>query len=238
MKNHGFLFSSVTSSFLCAFVFQRKPLQKQTIICVTDDGRFFQHRETEDTEVTENFSSSDQKPKKFSSPCDLLFPPSLCGQRKQCLPALKIKFLVFSEFLRQDPALMKFSELTLGQTASNTIRVTPEMIAGFGEVTGDHNPLHFDPEYAEPRFGGVIAHGVLLVGYFSALLATQLPGPGSVARSLNVRFKSPARPGDEVRIEVTIVKLEPRIRKVTLDGRACIGDRVVLTISAETLLEE
>jgi len=133
---------------------------------------------------------------------------------------------------------MKFSELALGQTASQTIRITPEMIAGFAEVTGDHNPLHTDPAYAEPRFGGIIAHGVLLVGFFSALLATQLPGPGAVARALNVRFKAPARPGDEIRIEVKIIELVPRIRKAVVEGRAYHGERVLLHITAETLLEE
>ncbi|MCF7733104.1 MAG: MaoC family dehydratase [Akkermansiaceae bacterium] len=133
---------------------------------------------------------------------------------------------------------MKFSELALGQTASQTIHITPEMVAGFADVTGDHNPLHTDPVYAEPRFGGIIAHGVLLVGFFSALLATQLPGPGAVARALSVRFKAPARPGDDVRIEVKIVGLVPRIRKAMLEGRAFIGDRVLLTITAESLLEE
>jgi 3-hydroxybutyryl-CoA dehydratase len=133
---------------------------------------------------------------------------------------------------------MKFSELAIGQTASQTIHITPEMVAAFADVTGDHNPLHTDPAYAEPRFGGVIAHGVLLVGFFSALLATQLPGPGAVARSLNVRFKAPARPGDDIRIEVKIVELVPRIRKAVLEGRAYVGDRVLLQISAETLSEE
>ena len=133
---------------------------------------------------------------------------------------------------------MKFSELVLGQTASQTIHLTPEMVASFAELTGDHNPLHTDPAYAEPRFGGIIAHGVLLLGFFSALLATQLPGPGAVARTMSVRFKAPARPGDDVRIEVKIVELIPRIRKVVLDGRAYVGDRVLLQISAETLLEE
>jgi 3-hydroxybutyryl-CoA dehydratase len=133
---------------------------------------------------------------------------------------------------------MKFSQLALGQTASQTIRVTADMLAAFADVTGDHNPLHTDPAYAAPRFGGVIAHGVLLVGFFSALLATQLPGPGAVARSLRVRFKAPARPGDDVRIEVKIIGLVPRIRKVVLEGRAFVGDRVLLTISAESLLDE
>jgi 3-hydroxybutyryl-CoA dehydratase len=133
---------------------------------------------------------------------------------------------------------MKFSELAIGQTASNTIHITPEMIAGFADVTGDHNPLHTDPAYAEPRFGGIIAHGALLLGFFSAVLATQLPGPGAVARSMNVRFKAPARPEDDVRIEVKIVELLPRIRKAVLEGRAYVGDRVLLHATAETLLEE
>jgi 3-hydroxybutyryl-CoA dehydratase len=133
---------------------------------------------------------------------------------------------------------MKFSELALGQTASQTVHITPEMVASFADVTGDYNPLHTDPAYAEPRFGGVIAHGVLLVGFFSAIIATQLPGPGAVARSLNVRFKAPARPGDDVRIEIKIVELVPRIRKAVVEGRAFVGDRVLLHITAEALLEE
>jgi 3-hydroxybutyryl-CoA dehydratase len=133
---------------------------------------------------------------------------------------------------------MKFSELALGQTASQTVHITPEMVASFADVTGDYNPLHTDPAYAEPRFGGVIAHGVLLVGFFSAIIATQLPGPGAVARSLNVRFKAPARPGDDVRIEIKIVELVPRIRKAVVEGRAYVGDRVLLHITAEALLEE
>ena len=133
---------------------------------------------------------------------------------------------------------MKFSELTLGQTASQIIHITPEMIAGFAEVTGDHNPLHTDPAYATPRFGGVIAHGVLLMGFFSALLATHLPGPGAVARAMNVRFKAPARPGDDVRIEVKIIELVPRIRKAVLEGRAYVGDTVLLHVTAESLMED
>lgn len=133
---------------------------------------------------------------------------------------------------------MKFEELRLGQTATQIIHITPEMVTGFADVTGDHNPLHTDPAYAEPRFGGVIVHGVLLLGYFSALLATHLPGPGSVARAMNVRFKSPARPGDDVRIEVKIIELVPRTRKAVLEGRAYVGDRLLLNITAETLLEE
>lgn len=133
---------------------------------------------------------------------------------------------------------MKFSELFIGQTASQTIHITTDMIARFADVTGDHNPLHIDPAYAEPRFGGVIAHGVLLVGFFSALIATKLPGPGAVARSLDARFKAPAYPGDDVRIEITVVELVPRIRKAVLEGRAYVGDRVLLHISAASLLEE
>ena len=132
---------------------------------------------------------------------------------------------------------MRFEDLILGQTASAKIRITPEMIAAFASVTGDHNPIHTDPVYAHSRFGGVIAHGVLLVGFFSALLATSLPGPGALARELKVRFRAPVRPGDDVDIEVKIVELVPRIRKAVLDGQAKVGGTVVLKITAETLLE-
>ena len=132
---------------------------------------------------------------------------------------------------------MRFEDLTLGQTARATIRITPEMIATFASVTGDHNPLHTDPVYAHSRFGGVIAHGVLLLGFFSALLATSLPGPGALARELKVRFRAPVRPGDDVDIEVRIVELIPRIRKAVLDGHAKVGTTIVLQITAETLIE-
>lgn len=132
---------------------------------------------------------------------------------------------------------MTFSDLFIGQSATKTILITPEMVNGFADITGDHNPLHTDPAYAEPRFGGVIAHGVLLVGYFSALIASELPGPGSIARSLNVRFKSPARPGDQVRIELKVIELIPRVRKAVLQGNAYVDDRLLLTVTAEALLE-
>lgn len=132
---------------------------------------------------------------------------------------------------------MRFEDLILGQTASAKIRITPEMIVAFASVTGDHNPIHTDPVYAHSRFGGVIAHGVLLVGFFSALLATSLPGPGALARELKVRFRAPVRPGDDVDIEVKIVELIPRIRKAVLDGHAKVGKTVVLQITAETLME-
>jgi 3-hydroxybutyryl-CoA dehydratase len=133
---------------------------------------------------------------------------------------------------------MRFADLVLGQSASATIRITPEMIATFAAVTGDHNPVHTDPAYAESRFGGVIAHGVLLVGFFSALLATKLPGPGALARELKVRFRAPVRPGNDVDIEVKIIELIPRIRKAVLKGRAKVGNTVVLHITAETLSED
>lgn len=132
---------------------------------------------------------------------------------------------------------MRFADLVLGQTASAKVRITPEMIAAFASVTGDHNPIHTDPVYAHSRFGGIIAHGVLVVGFFSALLATSLPGPGALARELKVRFRAPVRPGDDVDIEVRIVELIPRIRKAVLEGRARVGATTVLQITAETLLE-
>ena len=110
------------------------------------------------------------------------------------------------------------------------------MIAAYADVVGDHNPLHTDAEYATPRFGGIIAHGTLLVGLFSAGM-NKLLGPGVIARTFKCKFKAPMRPGDEVSIEIRIVELVPKIRKVVVEGKAYVGSTLVVTTVIEALSE-
>jgi 3-hydroxybutyryl-CoA dehydratase len=130
----------------------------------------------------------------------------------------------------------RFADFTVGQSIVHTVHITTEMIAAYAHVVGDHNPLHTDAEYATPRFGGIIAHGTLLVGLFSAGMC-KLLGPGVVARTFKCKFKAPMRPGDEVSIEIRIVELVPRIRKVVVEGKAYVGSTLVLTTAIEALAE-
>jgi len=129
-----------------------------------------------------------------------------------------------------------FADFAVGQSIVHTVPITRELIAAYADVVDDHNPLHTDVEYAIPRFGGIIAHGTLLIGLFSATMC-KLLGPGAVARTFTCKFRAVMRPGDEVRIELTISELVARIRKVVVEGKAYVGSTLVLTTTIEALCE-
>ena len=81
-----------------------------------------------------------------------------------------------------------------------------EDIALFTELTGDRNPLHYDEEAARAsRFGGIIVQGGVTSGLLNAVVAEDLPGPGSVFLEVNWRFTAPVRPGDEITAEVEVL---------------------------------
>jgi 3-hydroxybutyryl-CoA dehydratase len=129
-----------------------------------------------------------------------------------------------------------FADFVVGQSIVHTVPITRELIAAYANVTGDHNPLHTDVEYATPRFGDIIAHGTLIIGLFSASMC-KLLGPGAVARTFTCKFRAVTRPGDEVRIELTISDLVARIRKVVVEGKAYVGSTLVITTTIEALCE-
>src|ERR1700722_20063406 len=96
-------------------------------------------------------------------------------------------------------------ELKPGMSASCEHTVTERDIQLFGEATGDMNPVHFDEEYARKTvFRGRGAHGVLSIGFMSAVLGNQLPGPGSIFMSASTIFKAPVRIGDTVLTVCTV----------------------------------
>lgn len=134
---------------------------------------------------------------------------------------------------------MKFSDLHLGMSASLEHPVTVAVIEMFGEATGDRNPLHFDDAYAAAsQYGGRVAHGALLVGFVSAVLANKLPGPGSVAREMAIRFKKPVRPGDVVTSKVVVRELAEKTRKVTFDCYSYVGGELVARGEASALVPD
>lgn len=90
-------------------------------------------------------------------------------------------------------------DLEAGQTASRTMTVTAEHVRSYAEMTGDHNPLHFDEDFAaETGFGRLVAQGGITTGILHALVAMDLPGPGTVFLSQNWKFTAPAYIGDTI----------------------------------------
>src|SRR5215475_2607189 len=99
--------------------------------------------------------------------------------------------------------------LRVGDAARRTRTVTVRDIELFTELTGDRNPLHYDPQLARrSRFGGIVVQGGVTSGLLNALVAEDLPGPGSVFLHVDWAFRAPVRPGDVLtaRAEVTSVR--------------------------------
>jgi acyl dehydratase len=93
----------------------------------------------------------------------------------------------------------------IGTVARRTRTVTRRDIGLFTEITGDRNPIHYDDELAaRSRFGGVVVQGGVTSGLLNALVAEQLPGPGSVFLEVAWRFLAPVRPGDVITAQAVV----------------------------------
>jgi acyl dehydratase len=120
--------------------------------------------------------------------------------------------------------------VTVGQKARRSRVVSQRDIELFTELTGDRNPLHYDGDAAaRSRFGGIIVQGGVTTGLLNAVVAEDLPGPGSVFLHTDWSFKAAVRPGDEITAEVEV--LEAREDKPITRLRTTIanqnGDLVV-----------
>ena len=129
----------------------------------------------------------------------------------------------------QEIASFYVEDLFVGQAASYTRTVTENDVQQFGDVSGDHNPLHFDEQYAKGTiFRGRIAHGILSLSYLSTVLGTRLPGAGSIFLGATVRFKAPVRIGDTVIATCTVKEIIAPKGRVTFDCVCKVGDVVVV----------
>jgi acyl dehydratase len=97
--------------------------------------------------------------------------------------------------------------LHVGATARRSRTVRAEDIELFTELTGDRNPLHYDAELAAAsRFGGIIVQGGVTSALLNAVVAEDLPGPGTVFLSVGWSFKAPVRPGDTITATVEVLE--------------------------------
>lgn len=124
---------------------------------------------------------------------------------------------------------MILEELHVGQSAELSHTVTEADILKFAEASGDVNPLHVDEAYAaKTMFRGRIAHGLLPGSFVSAVVGTQLPGPGTIYLSQTLSFHRPTRIGDTVTARVEVLSIEQETARVTLRTTCSVDDDLVL----------
>lgn len=118
-------------------------------------------------------------------------------------------------------AIMKgktIKELKLGDNAEFAKTITETDVYLYAGITGDINPAHINETVAkESMFKGRIAHGMLTAGLVSAVLGVQLPGPGTIYLSQELRFTAPVRFGDTIKATVTVVEIIEEKNRVKLE---------------------
>jgi 3-hydroxybutyryl-CoA dehydratase len=118
--------------------------------------------------------------------------------------------------------------LTIGQTAERTRVVVAADLDAFAAVSGDSNPLHLDEAYAvQTPFRGRVAHGMLLGAWISAVLGTELPGPGAVYVSQTLRFKRAVRIGDEATVRVEVIEMDDEAGHAVLSTLCLVKGKVM-----------
>ena len=125
--------------------------------------------------------------------------------------------------------------MNVGDTARRSRTVTPQDIELFTALTGDRNPLHYDAEAAAAtRFGGIVVQGGVTTGLLNAVVAHDLPGPGTVFLHTDWSYRAPVRPGDTITAEVEV--LEVREDKPIARLRTAITDQRGVTVLDGTAL--
>ena len=122
-------------------------------------------------------------------------------------------------------------KLSVGQKATRSITLTADHVKKFAELSGDYNPLHFDESFvSKTKFKRLVVQGGLTTGLLHALVAMDMPGPGTVFLSQNWNFTAPVFIDDTITAEVTVISVHETKPVAQLEIK-------VTRQNAETVLE-
>jgi 3-hydroxybutyryl-CoA dehydratase len=129
----------------------------------------------------------------------------------------------------QEFQTLYFEDLKLGMRETLRKTVENEDVIGFAELSGDRNPIHLSDHFArKTRFGGRIVHGLYTASLISAVIGMRLPGPGAVYISQTLNFRGPVKIGDVVEVNVEVIELIEKGRRVRLKCECLVDGKMVL----------
>ena len=133
-------------------------------------------------------------------------------------------------------------QVSIGQKAKRSIRLTADHVKTFADLSGDYNPLHFDESFvAKTKFKKLVVQGGLTTGLLHALVAMDMPGPGTVFLSQDWKFTSPVFIGDTITAEAEVISkhetkpvTQLKIKITRQDGETVLeGEAWCYTFSAK-----
>jgi len=127
-------------------------------------------------------------------------------------------------------------DIKIGDKFSTTREITDELIRAFAELSGDHNQIHLDDEFAKrTRFGRRIAHGMLSGAFISAVLGQEFRERRIVYLSQTMKFTAPAFIGDTITTTATVTRIREDKPVVTLET-VCSNQDGVVTLKGEAVV--
>ena len=109
------------------------------------------------------------------------------------------------------------SDLTVGQSDEINVSVSVDDIDQFAKLSGDCSPVHIDSLFAKASgFTDRIAHGMLIGAYISRFIGTRLPGRYGVIQNMEMDFRKPLVPPDDIHIKGEVVKISQSVKQVVI----------------------
>ena len=128
-------------------------------------------------------------------------------------------------------SVLKFDDISVGQTFELTRAFTAEDVLTFAAVSGDYSPLHVDPDYAAgTEFGQQVVHGVLLASLFSQLVGMQVPGKHALYLGQDLTFRRPVLIGEEVRAVAKVTGKSDATRTLVLSTEIRSADDKIIVM--------
>jgi len=125
------------------------------------------------------------------------------------------------------------ADLAPGDRAELTRVVEQDDIAAFVEAVGDYNPVHSDAAYAAGTpFKVPIAPGIYTAGLISAVIGTELPGPGAIYLSQSLKFVKPVRAGDTITARAEVIEVIRERNRIRLQT-VCVNQHGEEVLSGE-----
>ena len=132
------------------------------------------------------------------------------------------------------PGIIKnyFNDISVEMGATYEKQITHDDVQAFADISGDHNPIHLDDEFAKDSiFGERVAHGMLTASHISAALVS-FAGPGWLYVNQSLYFRAPVKIGDTVTNQVKVEKCLTVSHLVELSTESKVADKFVLTGTA------